>query len=55
MMVEVAKDIFISMNVPGIEAFNTNPKRAPEVGGAGGDGTTGVNRSPAGGAYARSQ
>ena len=27
MMVEVAKDVFISMNVPGIEAFNTQPKR----------------------------
>ena len=25
-MVEVAKDVFISMNVPGHEAFNTNPK-----------------------------
>jgi flagellar hook-associated protein 3 FlgL len=25
MMVEIAKDVFISMNLPGIEAFNTNP------------------------------
>ena len=26
MLVEIAKDVFLSMNVPGIEAFNTNPK-----------------------------
>lgn len=26
MMVEVAKDVFVSMNIPGIEAFNTSPK-----------------------------
>lgn len=26
MMVEIAKDVFLSMNLPGIEAFNTNPK-----------------------------
>jgi flagellar hook-associated protein 3 FlgL len=54
MMVEVGKDVFISMNVPGIEAFNTNPKRAAPGGSQGYDGTSGVNRSPAGEAYARS-
>ncbi len=26
MMIEIAKDIFVSMNLPGLEAFNTNPK-----------------------------
>jgi flagellar hook-associated protein 3 FlgL len=26
MMVEISRDVFLSMNVPGIEAFNTNPK-----------------------------
>lgn len=26
MMVEIAKDVFLSMNVPGIDAFNSNPK-----------------------------
>jgi flagellar hook-associated protein 3 FlgL len=26
MMVEIARDVFLSMNIPGIEAFNTNPK-----------------------------
>jgi flagellar hook-associated protein 3 FlgL len=26
MMVEISKDVFLSMNVPGIDAFNTNPK-----------------------------
>ncbi len=30
-MLEVGKDAFISMNVPGIEAFNTNPKRSNDV------------------------
>ncbi|MBC7693361.1 MAG: flagellar hook-associated protein FlgL [Methylotenera sp.] len=29
MMVEIGKDVFISMNVPGHEAFNTNPKSRP--------------------------
>ncbi|MEO5971225.1 MAG: flagellar hook-associated protein FlgL [Bdellovibrionia bacterium] len=28
MMVEVAKDVFLTMNIPGIEAFNTQPKVA---------------------------
>jgi flagellar hook-associated protein 3 FlgL len=27
MMVEVAKDVFLSMNVTGLDAFNTNPKK----------------------------
>jgi flagellar hook-associated protein 3 FlgL len=52
MMVEVAKDVFISMNIPGIEAFNTNPKRAPEDPPKDPDTQSRVNRSPAG--YARS-
>lgn len=30
MMVEVAKDVFITMNVPGIEAFNTHPETEKE-------------------------
>ncbi|MGE4108944.1 MAG: flagellar hook-associated protein FlgL [Bacteriovoracia bacterium] len=30
MMVEIGKDVFISMNVPGIEAFNTNPKTSAD-------------------------
>jgi len=54
MMVEVGKDVFISMNVPGIDAFNTNPRRAPENP-QGYNGTaTNTNRAPAGEAYARS-
>lgn len=28
MMIEVAKDVFITMNTPGIEAFNTSPETA---------------------------
>jgi flagellar hook-associated protein 3 FlgL len=28
MMVEIAKDVFLTMNIPGIEAFNTQPKAA---------------------------
>jgi flagellar hook-associated protein 3 FlgL len=27
-MVEIAKDVFVAMNIPGVEAFNTNPKGA---------------------------
>jgi flagellar hook-associated protein 3 FlgL len=27
MMIEIGNDVFISMNVPGVDAFNTNPKR----------------------------
>lgn len=30
MMVEIAKDVFLSMNIPGIEAFNTNPKNSTD-------------------------
>jgi len=26
MMVEIARDVFLSMNIPGLDAFNTNPK-----------------------------
>lgn len=29
-MVEVAKDVFMTMNVPGVDAFNTNPKMSFE-------------------------
>ena len=53
MMVEIAKDIFVAMNVSGLEAFNTNPKRAPVAPQEGGE-SSGGNRSPAGEAYARS-
>jgi flagellar hook-associated protein 3 FlgL len=28
MMIEIAKGVFISMNVPGVEAFNTSPKNS---------------------------
>lgn len=27
-MIEIAKDVFLSMNIPGVEAFNTEPKAA---------------------------
>jgi flagellar hook-associated protein 3 FlgL len=30
MMVEVAKDVFLSINVPGSEAFNSNPKNSSD-------------------------
>ncbi|HAR44567.1 MAG TPA: flagellar hook-associated protein 3 [Bdellovibrionales bacterium] len=30
-MVEIAKDVFISSNLPGIEAFNTNPKSSSDA------------------------
>jgi flagellar hook-associated protein 3 FlgL len=56
MMVEVARDVFISMNVPGIEAFNTSPKRSPDMAPRGQDSPqpSVATRSPAGEAYARS-
>lgn len=31
MMVEIARDVFITMNVPGITVFNTNPKQSDEA------------------------
>ena len=30
MMVEIANDVFISMNIPGFEIFNTHPSQAPQ-------------------------
>jgi flagellar hook-associated protein 3 FlgL len=30
MMVEIAKDVFLSMNVPGIDAFNSNPRNSAD-------------------------
>ncbi len=30
MMVEIANDVFISMNIPGVEIFNTHPRQAPD-------------------------
>jgi flagellar hook-associated protein 3 FlgL len=30
-MVEIAKDVFLSMNVPGVEAFNTAPKASSDA------------------------
>lgn len=53
MMVEVAKDVFISMNIPGYEAFNTNPKREAALQQETSEEPR-VNRSPAGEGYARS-
>jgi flagellar hook-associated protein 3 FlgL len=38
MMVEIAKDVFLSMNVTGLDAFNTNPKTASDGQGAYGNG-----------------
>jgi flagellar hook-associated protein 3 FlgL len=29
-MVEIAKGVFIGVNIPGVDAFNTNPSRAPD-------------------------
>jgi flagellar hook-associated protein 3 FlgL len=31
MMVEIAKDVFVSMNVPGIDAFNSSPKSSSDA------------------------
>ncbi len=31
MMVEIGRDAFITMNVPGVEAFNTNPKASSDA------------------------
>jgi flagellar hook-associated protein 3 FlgL len=31
MMIEIAKDVFLSMNVPGVDAFNTNPKGSEDA------------------------
>jgi flagellar hook-associated protein 3 FlgL len=49
MMVEVGKDVFISMNVPGLEAFNTNARRGADTSPQSYEGKSksGVNRSPA--------
>ncbi len=44
MMTEIAKDVFVSMNVPGVEAFNTQPQSSSD-----GQGVYGAPiRSPAG-------
>lgn len=43
MMVEIGNDVFISVNVPGFEAFNTNPKRTSDL-----KGPYMNNRTPAG-------
>jgi flagellar hook-associated protein 3 FlgL len=40
MMVEIAKGVFLAMNVPGNDAFNTHPTRS--------DGSTASERAPAG-------
>src|SRR6185295_3158547 len=48
MMVEIAKDVFLSMNVPGIEAFNSNPKNSNDARSQGqGYGAQSAGRSPA--------
>jgi flagellar hook-associated protein 3 FlgL len=46
MMVEIAKDVFISMNVPGVDAFNSNPKGSSDGQKVYGPGVS-ANRSPA--------
>jgi flagellar hook-associated protein 3 FlgL len=50
MMVEIGRDVFISMNVPGLEAFNSNPKTSADARAtypqAGQDGQT-ESRTPA--------
>ena len=48
-MVEIAKDVYLSMNIPGIEAFNTNPKGSFDAYGQQPNGVQNVNntRSPA--------
>jgi flagellar hook-associated protein 3 FlgL len=33
-MIEIGNDVFISMNVPGIDAFNTSPKKATQAQGS---------------------
>ncbi|MGK5082223.1 flagellar hook-associated protein FlgL [Bdellovibrionota bacterium FG-1] len=45
MMLEIGKDVFISMNIAGADAFNTNPKRSADV--PSGYKEAGVQRSPA--------
>ncbi len=48
MMVEIAKDVFISMNVPGFDAFNSNPKASSDGQKVYGNGNgNGANRAPA--------
>jgi flagellar hook-associated protein 3 FlgL len=58
MMVEVAKDVYLAMNVSGQDAFNTNPKRALQNEsldpGNDSDTPTTVNRKIAGESYVRS-
>jgi flagellar hook-associated protein 3 FlgL len=48
MMIEVAKDVFISMNVPGVEVFNTQPKSSQDGKKVYGPDLTTSNRAPAG-------
>src|SRR4051812_9984790 len=48
MMVEIAKDVFLSTNVPGIDAFNSNPKNSNDARSLGGTyGAQAAGRSPA--------
>jgi flagellar hook-associated protein 3 FlgL len=42
MMVEIARDVFLSMNIPGLEAFNTQPQASADSRQA-----YGANRAPA--------
>jgi flagellar hook-associated protein 3 FlgL len=44
MMVEITKDVYLGMNVPGIDAFNTRPETAKKMS----TGDSGSFRSPAG-------
>lgn len=48
MMTEIGKGVFLSMNVTGVEAFNTNPKNSSDSKKLY-DGSNVVNRTPAGG------
>src|SRR4051812_19861717 len=48
MMVEIAKDVFLSTNVPGLEAFNSNPKASNDARSSGENyGAQSAGRSPA--------
>lgn len=47
MMVEISRDVFLGMNVPGIDAFNTQPAVARQQGRPEADGSMSPGRAPA--------
>ena len=47
MMVEISRDVFLGMNIPGIEAFNTRPQVARALGLSPEDGQMAPGRGPA--------